>query len=52
MPDYRAHILRPDGHFHYWVDLDCQHDAGQMSRETAGQVIGTSIFFALFGSDG
>ena len=33
MPDYRAYILRPDGHVHYRVDLHCQDEA--QAREKA-----------------
>jgi hypothetical protein len=33
MPDYRACILRPDGHVRSRVDLDCQDEA--QAREKA-----------------
>jgi hypothetical protein len=35
MPDYRAYILRPDGHVHYRVDLDCQDEAQARQRAKA-----------------
>jgi hypothetical protein len=37
MPDYRAYILRPDGHVHYRVDLDCQDEA--QAREKAKALV-------------
>jgi hypothetical protein len=33
MPDYRAYILRPDGHVRDRVDLNCQDEA--QAREKA-----------------
>jgi hypothetical protein len=37
MPDYRAYILRPDGHVHSRVDLDCQDEA--QAREKAKALV-------------
>jgi hypothetical protein len=37
MPDYRAYILRPDGHVHDRVDLDCQDEA--QAREKAKALV-------------
>jgi hypothetical protein len=34
MPDYRAYI-RPDGHVHYRVDLDCQDEAQARGKAKA-----------------
>jgi len=37
MPDYRAYILRPDGHVHSRVDLDCLDEA--QAREKAKALV-------------
>jgi len=37
MPDYRAYIMRPDGHVHYRVDLACKNEAE--AKEQAGALV-------------
>jgi hypothetical protein len=37
MPDYRAYIIGPDGHFYDSVDLDCADDDEALKR--AGELV-------------
>jgi predicted nucleotidyltransferase len=35
MPEYRAYIIRPDGHIHYRVDLACNDEADAKEQPKA-----------------
>jgi len=35
MPEYRAYIIRPDGHIHYRVDLVCKNEADAKEQAKA-----------------